>query len=132
MNGEEKIPSSKILYGAEGLMLPAKAELNMAAKSKFDLFTITNLSFWDLALYHRLKLNVFAVSKEEMGGSSKQIKGFEDIHTFAVGDHSDFHNYDHNSEEYKKEIDHIDKMPNLHFKYDAEFDLKVYLNKNNV
>lgn len=70
MNIEEKVNESKILYGAEGLMLPAKAELSMAAKSKFDLFTITNLSFWDLALYHKLKLNVFAIAKEEMGTTS--------------------------------------------------------------
>lgn len=55
--------NSKTLFVAEGCMLPSKSELAMARKGKFDLYTITNMSFMDLALHMKIKPNLFAVSK---------------------------------------------------------------------
>ena len=42
--------NTKTLIGLEGATLPTKSELIFAKKGKFDLYTITNLSFMDLAL----------------------------------------------------------------------------------
>jgi hypothetical protein len=47
-------------------MLPSKSELFMAKKGNFDLYTITNLSFMDLALHMKMKLNLFAVTKADL------------------------------------------------------------------
>jgi hypothetical protein len=59
----EQLASSKTLFAAEGCMLPSKSELNMAKKGKIDLYTITNMSFMDLALFMKIKPNLFAVTK---------------------------------------------------------------------
>ena len=46
---EEDLKTSKTLFISEGAMLPSKTEVKLAEKSNFDLFTITNFSFSDLA-----------------------------------------------------------------------------------
>jgi hypothetical protein len=46
MNG---VDGDKTLMVFEGTMLPSKAELSLAKKGKFDLYTVTNFSFADLA-----------------------------------------------------------------------------------
>lgn len=47
-------------------MLPSKSELNFAKKGHFDLYTITNLSFMDLAQRLHLNINLFAVAKSDL------------------------------------------------------------------
>lgn len=47
-------------------MLPSKTEVSLAAKTKFDFYTITNLSFWDLAFDMRMNLNVYAAIKADI------------------------------------------------------------------
>lgn len=54
------------LYCAEGCMLPSKTELKMTAKGKFDLYTITNMSFMDIALTRGIKPNLYAVTKANL------------------------------------------------------------------
>lgn len=41
----------KSLYISEGCMLPTHSELNLARKAQFELFTVTNFSFMDIATY---------------------------------------------------------------------------------
>ena len=41
--------TQKTLIAFEGTMLPSKTELAFAHKGKFDLYTVTNFSFADLA-----------------------------------------------------------------------------------
>lgn len=48
---EEDLKDTKFLFVSEGNLLPSRTELNFAKKSKFDLYTITNFSFMDLALF---------------------------------------------------------------------------------
>lgn len=50
----------------EGTMLPSKAELSFAKKAKFDLYTVTNFSFADLAQHLNVKVDFFAVSKQDL------------------------------------------------------------------
>jgi hypothetical protein len=45
-------------------MLPTNSELKMAIKSKFDLYTITNLSFLDLAYGMKIRPNVYAIVRD--------------------------------------------------------------------
>ena len=47
-------------------MLPSKTELKYASKCSFDLYTITNISFMDIALSRKINLNVFVVTKENL------------------------------------------------------------------
>lgn len=54
---------SKSLFVSEGNMLPSKTEINFAKKAKLDLYTITNLSFMDIAEYLTMRPNLFAVTK---------------------------------------------------------------------
>lgn len=39
------------LFASEGSTLPSKTELNWAKICKFDLYTITNMGFADLAVH---------------------------------------------------------------------------------
>lgn len=57
-------------------MLPSKTEVKLAEKSKFDLFTITNFSFCDLAYHLGVKISLFAVSKNDLSNREEEIKGF--------------------------------------------------------
>ena len=57
-------------------MLPTKSELKMAEKGKFDLYTITNLSFIDIALHLGVHPNVFAVCQTDLANRSEEIPQF--------------------------------------------------------
>ncbi len=68
--------NGKTLLGSEGNMLPSKTELNFAKKAKFDLYTITNLSFLDIAESHGLKPNTYAVTKQDLGNADEIVQNF--------------------------------------------------------
>lgn len=53
----------------DGNLIPSKTELNFAKKAGFDIFTLTNFSFMDIALYNNMIPNVFAVVKRDLGQS---------------------------------------------------------------
>lgn len=57
-------------------MLPSRTEIALAAKSKFDLFTITNLSVADLAAYLSMHINLFAVAKADLGNQDEVVAEF--------------------------------------------------------
>lgn len=61
-------------------MLPSKTELAFAAKGKFDIYTITNFSFADLAQHLNLKMNLYAVTKEDLArGKVIKVNGFSSV-----------------------------------------------------
>ena len=66
-------------------MLPSKSELTLAKKCKFDLYTITNLSFWDIAFHMRMNLNVFGISKSDLRIRDEKIADFSKPETFTDG-----------------------------------------------
>jgi hypothetical protein len=70
---EEDLKDTKFLFVSEGNLLPSKTELNFAKKCKFDLYTITNFSFMDLAHFLNLKPNLFAVTKHDLANEEEQV-----------------------------------------------------------
>jgi hypothetical protein len=97
-------------------MLPTKTELNFARKGNFDLYTITNLSFMDLAMAMKIKPNLFAVVKSDLANRDEHLEVLESLDVFTSGDVSIA-----TSETEKSKND--DQKVSL--AYDAEFDLKV-------
>lgn len=73
---DEETKEAKTLFISEGNLLPSKTELALAAKSKFDLYTITNLSVADLAVYLSMHVNLFAVSKADLGNQDEVVAEF--------------------------------------------------------
>ena len=65
LNHDKRV--GKSLYVAEGPMLPTATELNFAKKCKFDLYTLTNLSFADLATHLGVDYDLKAVEVEHFG-----------------------------------------------------------------
>ena len=61
---EEGLKSLFITEG--GSTVPSKTELKLAEKAAFDLYTITNFSFMDLALHHGLTPTLFALTKSNL------------------------------------------------------------------
>jgi hypothetical protein len=49
----------KTLFGFEGSMLPSRTELNLPKKADVDFWSITNLSFMDIAYRMGIKPNLF-------------------------------------------------------------------------
>lgn len=73
---DEETKEAKTLFISEGNLLPSKTELALAAKSKFDLYTITNLSVADLAAYLSMRVNLFAVAKNDLGNQDEVVAEF--------------------------------------------------------
>jgi len=71
-----ELKEAKTLFVAEGGLLPSKTEIAMATKSKFDLFTITNLSVADLASYLSIPIDLFAVAKADLGNQDEVVSEF--------------------------------------------------------
>lgn len=67
-------------------MLPSKTELIYAAKGGFDLYTITNVSFMDIAYARKINLNVYAVTKENLAERTFNVDLFSNIDTFTTGE----------------------------------------------
>lgn len=99
---------SKTLFGFEGCMLPSKTEIRFAKKGKFDLYTITNLSFMDLALAMKIKPNLYAISKGDLALREEPVEDFSNIDLFKSGDVSlsktDLDNKDNEADSEKYEI----------------------------
>lgn len=94
-------------------MLPSKTELNLAKKAKFDLYTITNFSFMELALHLGLKPNLFAVTKNDLANRDEDVQGFNNVEIFT------------HSEPFVIPVKSENKTRSLELKYDAEFDVNV-------
>lgn len=67
-------------------MLPSRTELKYAAKGNFDLYTVTNISFMDLAHTRKIKLNVFAVAKPNLAERQVPIEHFATLDLFTTGE----------------------------------------------
>jgi len=50
-----------------------KTEIKFAAKSKFDLYTITNFSFAELAFSLNMRPNMFAVTKHDLSNRDEEV-----------------------------------------------------------
>lgn len=70
------VADGKSLFISEGNLLPSKTELQMAEKCKFDLYTITNLSFSEIAEYLSMRINLFGVAKNDLGDLSEVVPEF--------------------------------------------------------
>ena len=68
---EEETKDGKTLFISEGNLLPSKTELSLAKKSKFDLYTITNLSLMEISAYLSMNLNLFCVAKADLGNQDE-------------------------------------------------------------
>jgi len=80
---DDYLKTTKTLFISEGSMLPSRTEVKLAEKSKFDLYTITNFSFSDLAHHLSVPLNLFAVSKNDLSNREEEIKGFSNLELFT-------------------------------------------------
>ena len=58
-------------------MLPSHSELNFAKNGKFDLYTITNICFLDLALSMNMNPTILAVTKSNLANRNEIIQGLE-------------------------------------------------------
>lgn len=75
----EELSTCKTLIGYEGIMLPSKTELNFAKRGRFDLYTITNLSFMDIALHLNITPNLFAVARANLADREEQVEAFANL-----------------------------------------------------
>lgn len=82
----QTLASTKTLYGSEGCMLPSNSELKLAEKGKFDIYTITNLSFMDIALHLGIHPNLYAVAKHDLANREEPVEEFTDFGVFTAGD----------------------------------------------
>jgi hypothetical protein len=66
-------------------MLPSKSELIFAKKGNLDLFTITNLSFMDVALHLKIKPNLYVVVKSDLSDRKETPSSeiFSKLETFS-------------------------------------------------
>ena len=97
-------------------MLPSKTELIFAKKGKFDLYTITNLSFMDIAYQMGVEPNLYAVSKKDLRDREEVVPQFLKFETFFSG----------NPSVIPLEIsEKKEESCDFELKFDAEFDLKV-------
>ena len=72
----------KALFASEGNLLPSKTELNLAKKAKFDLYTITNVSFMELASYLSIRPRLFAVVRPDLADTSASVAAFQSFDHF--------------------------------------------------
>jgi hypothetical protein len=105
---EEK--SGLSLFVSEGNLLPSQTELSLAKKAKFDLYTITNLSFMDIAQYLSLKPALFAVARHDLGNLSEHV--------------ADLTGFEATSVPVSAEEPAIARRE-VHLPYDAQFDVTV-------
>ena len=61
--GEE---AGKALMGFEGFMLPSNLEIKLAKASGFDLYTITYLTFVDMAYRLNFNPNLHVIAKKNL------------------------------------------------------------------
>ena len=80
------LAATKTLYGSEGCMLPSTSELKLAEKGKFDIYTITNLSFMDIALHLGIHPNLYAVAKNDLANREEPVEEFANFGVFTAGD----------------------------------------------
>jgi len=118
---EEEDAICKTLIGYEGIMLPSKTELNFAKKGKFDLYTLTNLSFMDLAMHINITPNLYAVTRANLADREEQVVAFADPELFSAS-----HGAKVTSSPPEKETEHEEqpKAASDLIKYDAVFELK--------
>jgi hypothetical protein len=64
-------------------MLPSKTELQLAKKSKFDLYTITNLSVMEIAEYLTMRPTLIAVAKHNLADMDEVVHSFSHKDWFA-------------------------------------------------
>jgi hypothetical protein len=64
-------------------MLPTKSELRFAKKGQFDLYTLTNLSFMDIALSMNIHPKLYAVAKENIANRQETVEAFNNIELFS-------------------------------------------------
>ena len=64
------------MFVSEGNLLPSKTELILAKKGQFDLYTITNMSFMDIAEYLTMRPNLFAVTKHNLSDRQEVVVDF--------------------------------------------------------
>ena len=95
-------------------MLPSNTELRFAKIGKLDIYTVTNLSFMDIAMSLKIKPNLYAVTKADLSNRKEHIEAFSNLDVFTQGDVS----IEKTETDSKQEED-----INHHLKYDAEFDI---------
>ena len=93
-------------------MIPSKTELKYATKGGFDLYTLTNVSFMDLALARKINLNVFAVAKPNLAEREVPVEKFSNLEVFTTGELS-----------IQKEEPHKVPAAEFTFEVNATFDL---------
>jgi hypothetical protein len=62
----------KTIFGFEGFMLPSKIEQDLARRSGFDFYTVTNLSFMDIALRLNYNPNLFCIGVNDLGNDEEE------------------------------------------------------------
>lgn len=67
-------------------MLPSKTEISLAKKANIDLYTITNVSFFDLAQQLNIQPNVFAITRHDLANREEPIVAFNNLELFTKGD----------------------------------------------
>jgi hypothetical protein len=58
------------LFASEGSMFPSKTEMNLAKICKFDLFSITNFAFADIAQHLGMEVKLFATCRTDLRGQN--------------------------------------------------------------
>ena len=63
-------------------MLPTRTEIKFAQLSKFDVYSITNFSFFDIAIFNLLKPSLYAVVKKDLSDRAELSPGFRNPEYF--------------------------------------------------
>lgn len=81
---DEETQNAKTLFVSEGNLLPSTTEINLAKKGRFDLYTITNMSFMEIAEYLTMRPNIFAVAKHDLGNAEEVVEAFTNPDHFVI------------------------------------------------
>lgn len=65
--------TQRSLLAFEGAMLPTDIELNLAAKSQFDVFTITNFAGVEIAQDLGFRVKILSLVKRNLGNREEEI-----------------------------------------------------------
>ena len=72
----------KTLFVSEGCMLPSKTEVNMARMGRMELYSITNISFMEIAYHLKMIPNLYAVVRSSLAHRSEPLESFKSFNTF--------------------------------------------------
>lgn len=106
------------IFGFEGFMLPSKVETDLAKRSGFDFYVITNLACLDIAYRLNFIPNVYVIGKQSIGNMD-EIPITDDVYDLVQSGNPSFVEVEP-AQEMEYEIEHFSKIDIKHSPEDLD------------